>query len=69
MTRVYPLRDALEKMRSAAERVALVFEDDPTGGGHLVGMLTEENLSEFLQVQEAAPHESQPEPGPQQRET
>lgn len=64
-----PLASALERMRGVSERVALVFKDDPSTGGHLVGMLTEENVQEFLQVQEAVPHESQPEPGAPRRET
>ena len=63
------LAGALERMRSASERVALVFGNDPSTGGHLMGMLTEENVKEFLQVQEAIPQEAQPEPGPQRRET
>jgi len=60
------LVDALEKMRAASEQVALVFHDGPDGR-RLIGLLTEENIGELLQLREAthgpdagAPPESNP---------
>jgi Zn-dependent protease/CBS domain-containing protein len=43
-----PLQDAVEKMQTGSQRVALVFEGD-----RLIGMVTEENIKEFFQIQGA----------------
>jgi Zn-dependent protease len=47
------LADALEKMQAASERVALVFHDAPEGR-RLIGILTEENVAELLQLRKAS---------------
>ncbi len=46
------LVDALEKMRAASERVAVVFHDAPEAR-RLIGLLTEENIGELLRIREA----------------
>lgn len=56
------LRDAMEKMRAASQRVALVFEDDRHRSASIVGILTEENVKEFLQLQSAAPRQDRSRP-------
>lgn len=57
------LRDALERMQAASQGVALVFSDEgAVTRERMVGMLTEENVKEFLQVQEAAPRQDRPRP-------
>jgi len=44
-----PLIDAIQEMREAGQSCLEVVDDD----GHVVGLLTQENLAEFIMVQSA----------------